>query len=62
MPAFNYKAMLYYQNAALKTVEGNFVTEFCGTNALEALVTVLRLSHEQDGELPEVGLMWMHVV
>ncbi len=60
MPSFNYKAKLYYKDATLKTVEGNFVTGFCGVEALSALVAVLRLSHEKDGELPLVGVLWMH--
>ncbi len=62
MLVFNYQVKLYYKDATLKTVQENFVTEFSGTDALAALVASLRIRHEKDGELPEVGIVWMNLV
>lgn len=62
MQTYAYRAKLYFDDAVLKSVEGVFTTNRLGVEALDALVAVLRMSHERDGEIPRVGVEWMHVV
>lgn len=61
MPAFNYRAKIYFEDATLKTVEGIFETDFLGASALDALLAVLRLLHEKDGHIPSIGVLSMHI-
>jgi hypothetical protein len=59
---YAYRAKLYFDDATLKTAEGVFDTHQWGVEALDALVAMLRMSHERDGKIPCVNIEWMGLI
>jgi hypothetical protein len=62
MPNFAYQANLSFEDGRQTGVEGLFVTEVTGTDALDDLVSDLRERHVRSGEVPEVTVFTMHLV